>query len=103
MDGAFAEFVAVPAANAYRLPEQLTLREGALVEPLSCAVHGLRKIGVEAGESVLVVGAGTMGLLLQQLFAHAGAGRVAVVDRNSARLAVAAESGLIGVKKLNRR
>jgi 2-desacetyl-2-hydroxyethyl bacteriochlorophyllide A dehydrogenase len=93
VDGAFAEFVTVPASNAYRLPERLTLGEGALVEPLSCAVHGLRRIGIEAGESVLLVGAGTMGLLLQQLFTHAGAGPVAVVDRNPARLAVAAELG----------
>lgn len=93
VDGAFAEYVAVPAANAYRLPEGFSAREGALVEPVSCAVHGLRKIGIEAGESVLVVGAGTMGLLLQQLFALAGAGRVVVVDRNVDRLAVAAGLG----------
>jgi 2-desacetyl-2-hydroxyethyl bacteriochlorophyllide A dehydrogenase len=93
VNGAFAEYVTVPALNAYRLPAGLTAREGALVEPLSCAVHGLRKIGIEPGESVLIVGAGTMGLLLQQLFAHAGASRVVVVDRNADRLAVAADLG----------
>lgn len=58
VDGAFAELVSVPAKNAYLLPDGLSLREGALVEPLSCAVHGLRRLGdVEVGQSVLMVGA----------------------------------------------
>ncbi|NKZ00289.1 zinc-dependent alcohol dehydrogenase family protein [Nocardiopsis alborubida] len=92
VDGAFAEYVAVPAANCYRLPDSVSMREGALVEPLSCAVHGVRRIGVENGERFLVVGAGTMGLLLQQLLQNSGA-RVTVVDRNTRRLAIAADLG----------
>jgi 2-desacetyl-2-hydroxyethyl bacteriochlorophyllide A dehydrogenase len=88
VDGAFAEYVAVPANTAYPLPDHVGYREGALVEPLSCAVHGVRRAGVEAGESALVVGAGTMGLLLQQLLQRGGA-EVDVVDRNDQRLAVA--------------
>ncbi|MGI8695805.1 MAG: zinc-dependent alcohol dehydrogenase family protein [Mycobacteriales bacterium] len=93
VDGAFAEYVAVPAANAYPLPDSLSYRQGALVEPLSCAVHGLRRIGDVLGRSVLVVGAGTMGLLLQQLLRRAGAARVVVVDRNEARLPLASKLG----------
>ncbi len=92
VDGAFAEYVAVPAANCYRLPDSVSMREGALVEPLSCAVHGVRRIGVETGERFLVVGAGTMGLLLQQLLQRSGA-RVTVVDRNTRRLAIASDLG----------
>ncbi|WP_017616543.1 zinc-dependent alcohol dehydrogenase family protein [Nocardiopsis salina] len=92
VDGAFAEYVAVPAANCYRLPASVSMREGALVEPLSCAVHGMRRIGVEAGESFLVVGAGTMGLFLQQLLQNSGA-HVTVVDRNRDRLSIAADLG----------
>ncbi|WP_017571283.1 zinc-dependent alcohol dehydrogenase family protein [Nocardiopsis halotolerans] len=92
VDGAFAEYVAVPAANCYRIPDSMSMREGALVEPLSCAVHGVRRIGVEAGERFLVVGAGTMGLLLQQLLQRSGA-HVTVVDRNTRRLAIAADLG----------
>ncbi|WP_117197999.1 zinc-dependent alcohol dehydrogenase family protein [Nocardiopsis sp. TNDT3] len=92
VDGAFAEYVAVPAANCYRLPDSVSMREGALVEPLSCAVHGVRRIGVETGERFLVVGAGTMGLLLQQLLQNSGA-RVTVVDRNTRRLAIATDLG----------
>lgn len=92
VDGAFAEYVAVPAANCYRLPDGLTFAQGALVEPVSCAVHGIRRVGVEAGERFLVMGAGTMGLVMQQLLQRAGA-RVTVVDRNAARLPRARELG----------
>ncbi|OOC55516.1 MULTISPECIES: zinc-dependent alcohol dehydrogenase family protein [Nocardiopsis] len=92
VDGAFAEYVAVPAANCHRMPDSMSMREGALAEPLSCAVHGVRRIGVEVGERFLVVGAGTMGLLLQQLLQRSGA-RVTVVDRNTRRLAIAADLG----------
>ncbi|GHC79251.1 alcohol dehydrogenase [Nocardiopsis terrae] len=92
VDGAFAEYVAVPAVNCHRIPDSMSMREGALVEPLSCAVHGVRRIGVEVGERFLVVGAGTMGLLLQQLLQRSGA-RVTVVDRNTRRLALAADLG----------
>ncbi|GAB3212897.1 zinc-dependent alcohol dehydrogenase family protein [Marinactinospora thermotolerans] len=88
VDGAFAEYVAVPAANCYRMPDTMSYREGALVEPLSCAVHGLRRLGAEPGENILVVGAGTMGLMLQQLLQRAGA-RVTVVDRNPERVKIA--------------
>jgi 2-desacetyl-2-hydroxyethyl bacteriochlorophyllide A dehydrogenase len=92
VDGAFAEYVAVPAANCYRMPEAMTWRQGALVEPLSCAVHGLRRIGVEPGERFLVVGAGTMGLLMQQLLIRGGA-EVTVVDRNPLRVPTATALG----------
>ncbi|PRX43683.1 NADPH2:quinone reductase [Prauserella shujinwangii] len=85
VNGAFAEYVAVPAATCYRLPDELTYQQGALVEPVSCAVHGVRRVGVEAGERFLVLGAGTMGLIMQQLLQRAGA-VVTVVDRNTARL-----------------
>jgi 2-desacetyl-2-hydroxyethyl bacteriochlorophyllide A dehydrogenase len=92
VDGGFAEYVAVPAANCYRMPEAMTWEQGALVEPVSCAVHGLRRVGVEVGERFLVVGAGTMGLLMQQLLQRAGAS-VTVVDRNTARLGRATDLG----------
>jgi 2-desacetyl-2-hydroxyethyl bacteriochlorophyllide A dehydrogenase len=92
VDGAFAEYVAVPAANCYRIPDEMTWQQGAVVEPVSCAVHGVRRVGVEAGERFLVVGAGTMGLIMQQLLQRAGA-EVTVVDRNTARLGRATELG----------
>ncbi len=93
VDGAFAEFVAVPAVNAYRLPDHLDGQYGAMVEPLACAVHGMRRLGPVFGEPTVVIGAGTMGLMMLQLLLDAGAGPVAVVDRVSERLEVARKLG----------
>lgn len=93
VNGAFAEYVAVPAANAYALPESLSYEEAAIIEPVSCAVRGMHRLSVSVGETVLVVGAGTMGLILSQLVINAGASRVAVADPNTERLARAAELG----------
>ena len=56
VNGAFAEYVAVPAANAYRIPDSVDDAQGALIEPLSCAVHGLRRLGPVLGEDVLLTG-----------------------------------------------
>jgi 2-desacetyl-2-hydroxyethyl bacteriochlorophyllide A dehydrogenase len=93
VDGACAEFVAVPAVNCYRLPDHLSYQQGALVEPLSCAVHALDILRPRVAESALVVGAGTMGLLTAQLIALSGTTTVAVTDRNAGRLPLAAELG----------
>jgi 2-desacetyl-2-hydroxyethyl bacteriochlorophyllide A dehydrogenase len=97
VDGAFAEYVAVPAVNAYRIPDQVSDAQGALIEPLSCAVHGLRQIGPVLGADVLMMGAGTMGLLLMQLLNRAGARSVTVVDRNRSRLTAATVAGAASV------
>jgi 2-desacetyl-2-hydroxyethyl bacteriochlorophyllide A dehydrogenase len=93
VDGAFAEYVAVPAANAYRLPDHLDGQYGAMAEPLSCAVHGLDRLGPVLDSSVALIGAGTMGLLLLQLLVHTGAGPVAAVDRIASRLEIARKLG----------
>jgi 2-desacetyl-2-hydroxyethyl bacteriochlorophyllide A dehydrogenase len=92
-NGAFAEYVAVPAVNAHKLPGHIDGQHGAMAEPLACAVHGLRRLGPVIGEPVVVIGAGTMGLLLLQLLLRAGAGPVAVVDRITSRLDVARKLG----------
>ncbi|HEV3102557.1 MAG TPA: zinc-dependent alcohol dehydrogenase family protein [Candidatus Dormibacteraeota bacterium] len=88
-NGACAEFVAVPAANAFKLPSEMPRHWGALVEPLSCAVHGLDMVDVEVADNYLIYGAGTMGLLLAQLAKHAGATQLDMVERNPKRHALA--------------
>lgn len=93
VDGAFAEYVAVPAANAYGIPDTVSDQQGALIEPLSCAVHGLRRIGSVLGKDVLIMGAGTMGILLGQLIQGAGASSLTVVDRVRSRLDAAQALG----------
>lgn len=96
--GALAEYVAVPASQAYVLPETISLREAALIEPISCAVHGMHRLHPRSGDTFLIVGAGTMGLLLLQLALRGGASRVAVVDLNRQRLARAEQLGASSVQ-----
>ncbi|GHO42388.1 zinc-dependent alcohol dehydrogenase family protein [Ktedonospora formicarum] len=93
VSGAFAEYVAVPAANAYEIPQHVSFREAALIEPVSCAVHGIHRLEPRLGDSMLIVGAGTMGLLLLQLALRGGASRVAMLDLNTDRLALAEQLG----------
>ena len=78
-NGASAEFVSVPSANAFRLPPDLPRHWGALVEPLSCAVHGLDQVDARLADNWLVYGAGTMGLLLAQLIKDSGASSLDMV------------------------
>jgi len=63
-----------------KLPDNVSLEEGALIEPMACALNGVRKAGVKMGDTVLVVGAGTMGMLNIELCILAGAAKVIVSD-----------------------
>src|SRR5947199_3628896 len=92
-NGAVAKYVTVPVAKAYALPYNMSFREGALIEPVSCAVHGMHILNPRSGDTFLIVGAGTMGLLLLQLAMRGGASRVAMVDVNAQRLALAEQLG----------
>jgi 2-desacetyl-2-hydroxyethyl bacteriochlorophyllide A dehydrogenase len=94
VNGACAEYVAVPAAKAYMLPDHLSFQEAALIEPISCAVHGMNQLKHRPGDTFLVVGAGTMGLILTQMALRGGASKVAVVDLNTERLQRAKKLGV---------
>ncbi len=93
MNGGIAQYVAVPMRTAYVLPSTVSWREGALIEPASCAVHAMHSLNPRSGDTFLIVGAGTMGLLLLQLARHGGASRVVIVDVNTQRLARAEQLG----------
>ncbi|MCX7029355.1 MAG: galactitol-1-phosphate 5-dehydrogenase [Spirochaetes bacterium] len=92
-DGAFAEFVAVPARILYRLPDSLPFEEAALVESLSVAVHAVGRAPVRPGDTALVVGAGTIGLLAMQVLKARGCTLVATADVASERLELARRLG----------
>ncbi|GAB3557147.1 zinc-dependent alcohol dehydrogenase family protein [Spelaeicoccus albus] len=94
VDGAFAQYVSVPADNCYVMPDGMSFAQGAFVEPVSCAVHGVRRLGVEAGERILILGAGSMGLVLTQLLNAAGA-QVTVVDMVADKLTTAEKLGAV--------
>ena len=90
--GAFAEFVAVPEHIVYRLPGEVSFEHAAMVEPVSVAVHAVARAPMPA-RSAVVVGAGTIGLLVIQALRAAGAGRVIAVDVDEGKLALARKLG----------
>jgi len=83
--GAWADFVAAPAANAHVLPEGFPLDCASIVEPVACALRGLARLRPEPDRSALVYGGGTMGLLLAILLDLQGVGPIAVAETNAAR------------------
>jgi L-iditol 2-dehydrogenase len=95
--GAFAEFVTVPARIAYRLPENLSFPEAALLEAVSVALHAVSLVDIKPGSSALVVGAGTIGLLIQQALRVAGCSRVFVTDIDKNRLSLSESLGATSV------
>lgn len=80
IDGGMAQYCTLPQQQAYLLPTTLSLEESVLVEPLSCVIHGTDKANIQFGDTVVVVGGGTVGLLMLQLVKSAGAVRVIVVE-----------------------
>jgi L-iditol 2-dehydrogenase len=91
--GAFAEYVTVPARIAYALPESMPFAQAALIEAVSVAVHAISLTPIALEETVVVVGAGMIGLLVLQAARQAGAGRVFVLDLDESRLAMARNLG----------
>jgi L-iditol 2-dehydrogenase len=91
--GAFAELVSVPAHIAYALPAGLSFDQAALVEPVSIAVHARHLTPLEKSDTVVVVGAGLIGLMTLQVVRAAGVREVAVVDVEDDRLGLAHELG----------
>jgi L-iditol 2-dehydrogenase len=91
--GAFAEFVKVPARICYHLPDTLSFPEAALLEAVSVALHAVSLVNIEPGNTALVVGAGTIGLLIQQALRVAGCSKVLVADIDPGRLALSESLG----------
>jgi 2-desacetyl-2-hydroxyethyl bacteriochlorophyllide A dehydrogenase len=92
VNGSMATFINVPERLLYRLPDAVSFERGAMIEPLAVASSAASKVDVD-GNDVLIVGAGTIGLLLLQAVALRKPRRCIVVDVNKARLELAAKLG----------
>ncbi|MFN2485319.1 MAG: zinc-binding dehydrogenase [Acidimicrobiia bacterium] len=90
-DGGLAEYVVVPANHVVPIGS-LGVKEAPLLEPLACCLHAVDLLGVSSGETALVVGAGTMGILAMWALQSRGA-RVVVSQRSERRRSLAAELG----------
>ena len=92
-DGAFTEYVSWPGDFAYKLPENVSTTEGALCEPLSVGIHACRRGSVGTGDTVLVTGAGPIGLMVMEAARAAGATDIVLTDVVDEKLAFAREQG----------
>ena len=93
VNGAFTNYVNIHEDFAYALPDSLSDNAGALMEPLSVGIWACRKAKVEAGDHVLVTGAGPIGLLAMQVALAQGATQVTITDVAPQRLAMAQKTG----------
>ena len=96
--GGLAEYVRVPALNVQldvlALPDELSFEAATLIEPLGCCIRGIDRAAIQAGDSVLILGAGSNGLMLAQLAQQRGATRVIIVDPIAYRRQRAREAGV---------
>ena len=96
LSGAFAEYVEIPSPiveqNLLEIPSHVSYKQAALVEPLACVVHGIEESGIKLGDTVVVNGAGPIGLMYVQLAKLKGA-RVIATDINGERLKIAQKLG----------
>jgi len=91
--GAFAEFVAVPARICYQIPDNLAFEEAALLEAVAVAIHTVSLVPLPLDGTALVIGAGTIGLLVQQALRAAGCKKVFVTDVDASRLGLSESLG----------
>ncbi len=94
-NGAFAEFVCVPEWNLLPVPGDVSLEEAALAEPAAVAVHALRRAGLDIGDTVLIFGAGPIGLMLGKWAEAWGASKVMLVDIDREKLRFAKKLGFL--------
>ncbi|MFC1958365.1 alcohol dehydrogenase catalytic domain-containing protein [Chloroflexota bacterium] len=95
--GGLAEYIRLPAINVDRgvflLPGEISYEGATFIEPLACVLRGLRKAQMQPSNSVLIIGAGIVGLLYVQLARALGAGRLVATDINNFRLEAAQRFG----------
>jgi len=91
--GGFAEYIKRLADGCFRLPDGLSWEEGALVEPMAVGVHGLRRGNLAAGETVVVLGSGTIGLTTLVAARAMGAGNVFLTARHPQQTEMAMRLG----------
>jgi L-iditol 2-dehydrogenase len=94
--GAFAEYVLVPARIVFRLPDDLSFADAAMLEAVSVALHAVALSKITLGDTALVLGSGMIGLLTLQALRVAGCSRVFIADVDGSRLKLAEKIGATG-------
>ena len=93
VDGCFAEYVKVKYTHVYHISDEISFEEGALAEPLACATYGVKRLDIKMGQTVVIFGTGTIGLMQVQLAKAAGAGKIIAIGIEDFGLKKAIEVG----------
>ncbi|HBY56359.1 MAG TPA: alcohol dehydrogenase [Candidatus Atribacteria bacterium] len=105
LSGAFAEYIKIPgiivSQNLLQFPETVSYKEAALLEPLSCVVHGVEDSNIKLGDTVVINGAGPIGLMFLQVIKLKGA-RVIITDLHEERLRLASKLGAYKTIKVSK-
>ena len=96
-DGAMAELIAVPSRFVHRMPPSLSWADGAMIEPFAVGLEAVKRAGVATGDSVVVLGAGPIGLMVLQAARIAGATTLIAIDVAERPLAMAGQLGATAV------
>ena len=97
VDGAFAPYLLAPERALYKISNDVPRDDALFFEPLSCVVGAVKRAPIQAGDSVLIIGGGPMGLLFAQHYRTLGAGKIMVADVAPYRLEFAQEIGVDAV------
>lgn len=89
----FAEYICPPQENVHKLPDHLPLKYAALAEPLSCCIHGMDLLDLKMGQTVAVIGFGSIGAIFVQLCKLAGASNIIVIETQESKKELAASLG----------
>jgi len=80
LDGGFAEYSIVPSSQAYSLPKDFDLSVAAFAEPLSCCLRGIEHADIKPSNTVVIIGGGSIGLIMVQLVKNAGASKIILIE-----------------------
>ena len=92
-DGGFTEYCAVLEKQAHVFPDSVPFEEAAMCEPISCCLHGIDLAGIHCGDTVMIIGGGTIGMIMLQLAQMSGAARTILLEPNEQRFALARSLG----------
>lgn len=98
--GGMADYVAIPQDQLIELPETVSFKVGAFIEPIAVTVHTLRETGFVPGDNALVFGCGTIGLCLALTLRQYGARNILLVETDETRLALARELGFEAINPM---
>jgi len=92
-EGGFAEYCTIPVKAAIKIPDDIPLDTAAFAEPVACCLHGINNTKIRPGDHVLIIGGGTIGLIITQLVKISGAALLSVIEPDEAKRALALKFG----------